>query len=1027
VTDPDLVGRFSINDAGAIIENGEADVLYLNDGRGRFTAASFTDGSFLDEAGGRLAAPPYDWGLSVMFRDINGDGAPDIYVCNDLDSMDRVWINSGTGRFQALRRLALRKTSLFSMGVDFADLNGDGYDEIFVADMLSRDHQKRQTQENDHKPVHLPFGRSDHRPSYARNTLFLNLGDGDYSEVAYYSGVSASDWSWCPIFLDVDLDGYEDILISTGFERDVQDIDIANYLEKVRRERKLTDLEALNQRKMFPRLDPPNVAFRNKGNLKFEEVGQAWGFNLRGVSQGMALADLDNDGDLDIVINNLNAAASILRNDSPAPRVAVRLKGNAPNTRGIGARIKLTGGLAPQSQEMICGGRYLSCDDTMRVFAGGSVTNGMRLEVTWRSGKRSVVTGVKADRIYEIDEERAEEEKPSSKLKAQSSKETPSSSHQLSTVHAQLLFEDVSQLIGHTHHEEEFNDFERQPLLPRRLSQLGPAVAWGDIDGDGWDDLIVGSGKGGRLASYRNLGGGGFQQSTGAPFDAPLTRDQTGILVWSRQPEQVVVLAGSANYEDGLAVGSGVRQYDLARKVVDDSLPAQTSSTGPLALADLDGDGNLELFVGGRVIAGRYPEAASSRIYQYNGRQFAFDTENSRALEKVGLVSAAVWSDLTGDGLPELILACEWGPVRIFRNERRKLVPWDAPVTINQQPSTLNQLTGWWNGVTTGDLDGDGRLDIVASNWGRNSKYETHSDQPQRIYYGDFAGDGSIQIVEAYFDTGMGKIVPWPTLDRIGASLPFVRQRFNSFREYGAASVADILGDRMEGATEIRANWFDSTVFLNRDDHFEAKPLPMEAQLSPAFAVCVADVDGDSTEDIFLSQNFFGTEPWTGRYDGGRALWLRGDGQGGFSAVRANESGVRMYGEQRGAAVCDYDRDGRVDLVVAQNGAETRLYQNVGARPGLRVRLSGPAGNPSGIGATVRLRSGGLMGPAREVHAGSGYWSQDSAVQVLAMPQAATQLWVRWPGGKTSTATIPKLAREIQVDAEGTVTVLESE
>src|SRR5438876_764409 len=216
------------------------------------------------------------------------------------------------------------------MGVDFADLNRDGYDEIFVADMLSRDHQKRHTQENDHKSVVLPIGQIDNRPSYARNTLFLNHGDGDYSEIAYFSGVSASDWSWCPIFLDVDLDGYEDILISTGFERDVQDIDIAGYLEKVRQEKNLPDLEALNQRKMFPRLDTPNVAFRNKGDLTFAEVGRAWGFDLHGVSQGMALADLDNDGDLDIVINNLNGAAAILRNDSPAPRESLRRIAAAP-------------------------------------------------------------------------------------------------------------------------------------------------------------------------------------------------------------------------------------------------------------------------------------------------------------------------------------------------------------------------------------------------------------------------------------------------------------------------------------------------------------------------------------------------------------------------------------------------------------------------------------------------------------------------------------------------------------------------
>ncbi len=313
-----LVGRFSISPSGVPREHGEADVLYHTDGKGHFVPVSWIDGTFLDEEGNPLSTPPYDWGLGVMFRDLNGDGAPDLYVCNDSHSPDRIWINLGRGRFQAIARTAIRKTSLSSMGVDVADINRDGLDEIFVLDMLSRDHQ------------------------------------------------------------------------------------INNVLKA---EKKLTSVQQLFLRKLLPSYATSPKIYRNRGDLTFEDRSREWGFSYVGVSQGMCLADLDNDGDLDVVVNNLNGPAGIYGNESSAPRVAVRLKGLPPNTRGIGAKIWLYGGAVPmQSQEMICGGRYLSSDDAMRVFAAGSLTNEMRIEVKWRSGKRSVMNGVMANRIYEIDE-----------------------------------------------------------------------------------------------------------------------------------------------------------------------------------------------------------------------------------------------------------------------------------------------------------------------------------------------------------------------------------------------------------------------------------------------------------------------------------------------------------------------------------------------------------------------------------------------------------------------------------------------
>ncbi len=393
VTNPDLVDRFTIGPKGDFQENGEPDVLYHNVGGTNFVAIPFTGGNFLDEDGRPLTTAPLDWGLSAMFRDINGDGLPDLYVCNDFQSPDRFWLNQGGGKFRLLPPEAQRKSSMFSMAVDFADINRDGFDEFFVVDMLSREHSERMRFLSALSEQSVPAGQTIDRPQYELNTLFLNRGDNTFAEIGQLSGLEAGEWAWSCIFLDVDLDGWEDLLVANGMERTGRDLDVAEHLRKLRAGRQRSDAEIFQARRMFPRQANGNLAFRNRGDLTFEETSKAWGFDFKGISSAMALADLDNDGALDVVVNPLNAPALIYRNDSPAPRIAVRLKGLSPNTHGIGARIGVTGGPVPlQTQEMICGGRYLSCDDTIRTFAAGNSTNRLTIEVAWRSGRRSLVT-----------------------------------------------------------------------------------------------------------------------------------------------------------------------------------------------------------------------------------------------------------------------------------------------------------------------------------------------------------------------------------------------------------------------------------------------------------------------------------------------------------------------------------------------------------------------------------------------------------------------------------------------------------
>ncbi|MBE7504112.1 MAG: VCBS repeat-containing protein [Verrucomicrobiales bacterium] len=1132
LTDPEWTNRFrftiELGPGGrgkfAHEELGEADVLYRNTGGGRFVPVPWTDGTFLDEDGQALAEPPFDWGLSVAFRDFNGDGRPDLYVCNDFGTPDRFWLNDGKGRFRAAPRLALRQTSLASMAVDVADVNRDGHDDFLVVEMLSREHRRRLTQRNVVQGKTPSPAEIQSRPQYPRNTLFLNRGDGTYAELAQYAGLDASEWSWSPMFLDVDLDGYDDLLVTNGFERDNMNADVQARIQATRAAQRARTTEELQLRRLFPRLDTANLAFRNQGYLEFAEVGQAWGFDTPTISQGACLADLDNDGDLDVIVNNLNAAAAVYRNDGTAPRLAVRLVGLPPNTRGIGARLTVSGGPVPQSQVMTCGGRYLSGDAPLRVFAAGSPTNRLRLEVRWPSGRTSLVPDASANHLYEIHEAAAAAHEPgvqtsslplhspvvrasslplhspvvqTSSLPLHSPVVRASSLHpprsmapgQVNEDQAaspfpappsvaqppsrpqphptafapEPVFDDVSHRLAHGHHDDPFDDFERQPLLPRRLGEAGPGVCWTDLDGDGWDDLVVGAGRGGQLACYRNDTRGGFQRLTQAPWNQTVTHDQTGIVAGA--PGFFYV--GTSPDEAGPSTTNPVQTYRTGEPpTAMAGVAAHAAGAGALALADYDGDSTLDLFVGGRALPGQYPLASPSRCYRQRDGQFVADEASDEVLRDVGLVNGAVWSDLDGDGWPELVLACEWGPVRVFRNPRGRLEAWNVPVRVNREPRTtdhgprttdqgpgtrdhepvtgdfglrtsdfglrtsdfglrtssfltLNALTGWWNGVATGDFDGDGRLDLLATNWGRNTKYERHRQHPLRLYHGDPEGTGSRGLLEAYHDPVLDAYVPARMLDTVAKAMPFLHGQFATHQAWAEASVSAVLGDRADRIRVLDATWLETTLFLNRGDHFEARVLPLEAQLSPAFAACVADYDGDGCEDLFLSQNFFGVDADTSRYDAGRGLWLQGDGHGGFRAVPGQESGVRVYGQQRGAAVADYDGDGRVDLVVAQHGAQTRLFRNTRGQPGLRVRLTGPAGNPWGIGAVVRLRFGERWGPAREVQAGAGYWGQNATTLVLGTPTTPTHVWVRWPGGQTQQVALPREVREIQLHASG--------
>ena len=968
------------------------DAFYRNE-RGTLVRESLVSGRFRSSTGGVVTDEPESFAFGAAFRDLNGDGAPDLYVANDFEDIDALWMNDGRGHFRLADWTSRRQMSNSSMGVDIGDVNGDGRPDLFVVDMLADDSHRLQTQIPTHTALPKVPGDAESQLQQQRNVLFVNRGDGTFAEVGMAAGVQASGWSWGTMFLDVDLDGWQDILIANGHLWDIMDADVQEGLQN-----RLNEIPWRRLRWEFPPLPLRNVAFRNRGDLTFELAGRAWRFGTEeDISHALASADLDGDGDLDVVVNRLRSPALVLRNDARAPRVAVRLVGAAPNTRAVGARIRLLGGAVPaQAHEVSAGGLYLSHSDYLASFAMGAADSAT-LEVIWRDGRRSTVTGVRAGREYEIRSDAATPVIGSS----------PSTMVAPTGAPRQALFVDATAALGgHRHSEAPFDDWASQFLLPNALSQLGPGVSWFDTDRDGDEDLLVGAGRGGRLGVFRNERGRLQPRKNEGPVargdltttlgftDAVGTRLIVGMSSWEGIPVNAAV---------SVAVGpSGVSN------VAEALLPVRESATGPLALGDYDGDGDLDLFVGGRVIAGRYPVAASSALYRNEGGRFEPDSVNAPLLRDIGLVSSAMFADMNGDGRADLVLALEWGSITMLLNT-------DGRFTRAGASWGLDQLTSRWNGIAAGDLDGDGRLDLVATSWGRNTMTPADSARPLHLLSGRFGAQGEEEMLMARADQRIGALAPLNSYARVRIAMQDLASRVTSFAAYADASVDKVLGPHRGGITDRSVVTLDHLVLLNRGDRLEARALPQEAQFAPAAYAGIADFDGDGHEDVMLSQNFFATAIGLPRYDAGRGLLLLGDGRGALLPQSAAQSGIAVYGDQRGAASADFDGDGRLDLAISQNAGETRLFRNEGARPGLRVRLKGPAWNPDAVGAQVRLVFGDRMGPVREIQSGSGYWSQNGAVQVFGTPEVPSAVFVRWPGGaETRTAVLPG-AHEITV------------
>jgi hypothetical protein len=983
------------------VPSGQYDHLYRNDGPTPDGRIVFTE--VTREAG--MESPAM--GLSATWWDYNGDGRPDLYVANDFHGPDHLYRNDSTPgaiRFTDVSRDALPSTPWYSMGSDAGDVNNDGLLDYLATDMAGTTHYKDKIGMGDMEDSGWFLELAEPR-QHMRNCLYVNTGTGRFLEAAQLAGLARTDWTWAAKLGDLDQDGRLDVFITNGMTRDLFNSDLKAEEKKVMERRDLEAAAAFWRDK--PVKKDVNFAFRNLGDLRFEETGAAWGLAHLGVSFGAAFGDLDADGDLDIVVNNYGEPAAVYRNRSPAERhaIRVRLRGTASPSWGIGATVRLRAGGLEQMRYLTVERGYMAADEPVLHFGLGGEVRVERLEVEWPSGRRQRFEDLAADRLYTITE-------PGDEASPRGGDDAPAA-------RAAPLFERAAILAGAGRKEREFDDFAREPLLPNRLSRLGPGLAWGDIDGDGDDDLYLGGSAGNAGALHVNEGGGRFVERHVAAFAEDREREDMAPLFLDADldgDQDLYVVSGSTECEpesellrDRLYVNDGAGGFARAPA---DALPDLRTSGSVACAADFDRDGDLDIFAGGRCIPGRYPLVPESHLLVNGGGRFTLAGDDvAPGLRRAGLVTSALWSDADGDGWTDLLVACEWGPVRLFRNE-------EGTLRERTLEAGLARRLGWWHGIAGGDVDGDDDNDYAVTGFGLNTKYKASPEEPELLYYGDLDGSGRPQIVEAKFE---GEVCyPRRGLSCSSAAMPAIRERLKTFHDFASAPLAGIYAPgRLAEAARLEANTLESGILIADGGRFRFSPLPRLAQIAPAFGVVLADLDIDGALDLALAQNFFWPERETGRLNGGVGLFLSGDGRGRFEPLWPERSGVLIPGDARGLTTADADGDGRLDLVAAVNDGDPVVLANRARTGGrfLLVRLRGRPGNPTAAGAVVRIERDGASALTAEVHAGGGYLSQSSSRLAFGLGTAASAraVRVRWPSGRLSTHPVPGGALEVTV------------